>query len=88
MPSKFTTLLTSILALLSLQTFIATSPNQLAFAKDTIKYQLPGRVSPDQTDGSGTWVSGKLANSEDIIVQAKLTNLLKQVSLNKAVQQQ
>ncbi len=54
MPSRFTTLLTSILALLSLQTFAATSPNQSAFAKNTIKYQPPGRVSPGRTEGSGT----------------------------------
>ncbi|MCX5962002.1 MAG: DUF928 domain-containing protein [Cyanobacteria bacterium] len=54
MPSKFTTLVTSILALVSLQTFIATSPNQSAFAKNTIKYQPPGRVSPGRTESSGT----------------------------------
>ena len=54
MPSKFTTLLTSILALLSLQTFIATSPNQSAFAQNTIKYHPPGRVSPGRSEGSGT----------------------------------
>lgn len=54
MPSKFTTLLTSILALLSLQTFIATNPNQSAFAENTIKYQPPGRISPSRTEGSGT----------------------------------
>lgn len=54
MPSKFTTLLTSLLALLSLQTFIATSPNQSVFAKNTIQYQPPGRISPSRTEGSGT----------------------------------
>ncbi len=54
MPSKFTTLLTSILALLSLQTFLATNPNQSAFAENTIKYQPPGRISPSRTEGSGT----------------------------------
>ena len=54
MPSRFTTLLTSILALLSLQTFTATSPNQSAFAKNTIKYQPPGRTPPGRTEGSGT----------------------------------
>lgn len=54
MPSKFTTLLTSIVALLSLQTFLATSPNESAFAENTIKYQPPGRISPSRTEGSGT----------------------------------
>ena len=54
MPSKFTTLLTSILALLSLQTFSTASPTQSAFAKDTIQYKPPGRVSPGRTEGSGT----------------------------------
>lgn len=54
MPSKFTTLITSILALLSLQTFLATNPSQSAFAENTIKYQPPGRISPSRTEGSGT----------------------------------
>ena len=61
MPSQFTTLLTSILTLVSLQTFIATSPNQSAFAKNTIKYQPPGRISPGRTEGSGTRSIGDIS---------------------------
>lgn len=56
MPSKFTTFLTSILALLSLETFIATSPNQSMLTKSTIKYQLLEPVSPDRIEGSGTQI--------------------------------
>ncbi len=48
MPSKLTTLLTSILALLSLQTFIATSPSQSALANETINYQASEAVSSDK----------------------------------------
>lgn len=57
MTSKLTTLFTSALALLSLQAFLSTSgPTalQAAFAGSSVKYQPPGRVSPQRTDGSGT----------------------------------
>ncbi len=57
MTSKLTTLFTSALALLSLQAFVSTSGSpalQAAFAGSTIKYQPPGRSTPQRTEGSGT----------------------------------
>jgi hypothetical protein len=57
MTSKITTLFTSALALLSLQAFLSTSgPTalQVAFASRSVKYQPPGRVGPQRTEGSGT----------------------------------
>jgi hypothetical protein len=55
MTSKLTTLFTSALALLSLQAFVSTSgPTALALAGGTVKYQPPGRATPQRTEGSGT----------------------------------
>jgi hypothetical protein len=57
MTSKLTTLFTSALALLSIQAFLSTSgPTalQAAFAGSSIKYQPPGRSTPQRTEGSGT----------------------------------
>lgn len=56
MTSKLTTLFTSALALLSIQAFLSTSgPSalQAAFAS-SVKYQPPGRSTPQRTEGSGT----------------------------------
>jgi Domain of Unknown Function (DUF928) len=56
MTSKLTTLFTSALALLSLQAFVSTSGPaalQAAFA-GSVKYQPPGRSTPQRTEGSGT----------------------------------
>ncbi len=57
MTSKLTTLFTSALALLSIQAFLSTSgPTalQVALAGSSIKYQPPGRSTPQRTEGSGT----------------------------------
>ncbi len=57
MTSKLTTLFTSALALFSIQAFLSTSGSpaiQAALAGSSIKYQPPGRSTPQRTEGSGT----------------------------------